>query len=226
MGSKLIPAVTAAIGVSLAAAACGSAAPPQVRLDSAGAAHGVIPANRAVQGPGDARLPLAARIRAARAAALRPVGPECSTLPARGLGRADFAAVPAGTAIARSPRLSELAHALQVTGLIRILNSARDLTVFAADNGAFGNVGAGNVRVLLATKPDLIRMLKFQFVAGRVTPAQLGRGRVLTTLGGTKIYPSRASVSYVVNNAWVRCGNLRTANAVVYIVNKVIVPST
>jgi uncharacterized surface protein with fasciclin (FAS1) repeats len=63
-------------------------------------------------------------------------------------------------------------------------------------------------------------------VAGRVRPAELARRRELTTLGGTKIYPSKAPPTYNVNNASVTCGNLHTANATVYIVNRLVVPGS
>jgi uncharacterized surface protein with fasciclin (FAS1) repeats len=98
--------------------------------------------------------------------------------------------------------------------------------VFAPDNAAFQDLGAGNVQALLSTRSDLLRVLKFQIVAARVRPADLVRQRVLTTAGGTKLYPSRAGLSYYVNNAAVTCGNLRTANATVYIVNQVVIPAT
>jgi len=135
-------------------------------------------------------------------------------------------AVPVATAVAATPALSELTRAIRLAGLTQTLNSAPDLTVFAPTNSAFASLGGGTLQVLLATKPDLIKALKFQIVRGRVTPAELGHGRVLTTLGGTKIYPSKASQSYQVNNAWILCGNIRTANATVYVVNRVVIPDT
>jgi uncharacterized surface protein with fasciclin (FAS1) repeats len=38
------------------------------------------------------------------------------------------------------------------------------------------------------------------------------------------IIPSRTRAGYVVNNADVVCGNIKTANATIYIVDKVLVP--
>jgi uncharacterized surface protein with fasciclin (FAS1) repeats len=128
--------------------------------------------------------------------------------------------------MAQVPALSELVRAISLAGLTRMLNSAPALTVFAPDNGAFGAFGTSNLLALYSTRADLVRVVKFQVVAGRVPPTELARQRALTTLGGTKIYPGRAPPSFYVNNAWVSCGNLRTANATVYVVNRLVVPDT
>ena len=105
-----------------------------------------------------------------------------------------------------------------------MLNAARALTVFAPDNAAFHALGAGNLQALLATRPDLVRVLKFHLVAGRVTPAQLRKRRVFTTAGGTKLYLAPSGHSVGVNNATVTCGNVKASNATVYVVDRMIIP--
>lgn len=211
MASKIIAAIAAALGVSLAAGACSSAAPTPPKAPA-----GHLP-NR----------PDHARAGQARNAATGTIGPGCASLAPVGLGsRAERVRLPVATAIARTPVLSELAKAIRLVGMTRTLDSARSLTVFAPDNTAFEAIGAGNRQALLATRSDLGRVLTFHVVAGRLAPVWLARHRVLTTLGGTKLYLSRGGHSFYVNNASVSCGNLQTANATVYIVNHVIVPAT
>jgi len=107
-----------------------------------------------------------------------------------------------------------------------MLNAARALTVFAPDNGAFNALGAGNLQALLATRPDLVRVLEFHLVAGRVTPAELARRHVFTTVAGTKLYVARSGKSLGVNNAIVTCGNVQTSNATVYVVDRLIIPGS
>lgn len=161
------------------------------------------------------------------ATATGPFGTGCASLPRHGPGsRKGIAAVPVGTAIEHTPQLSELAHAFELAGLTRMLNSAPSLTVFAPDNAAFRLFGTGNLQALLTTRSDLVRVLKFQVVAGRVTPARLARPAPLTTIAGTKLDPTKAGTTFDINNASVSCGNLRTANATVYIVDKLVVPAT
>jgi uncharacterized surface protein with fasciclin (FAS1) repeats len=218
MRSRLIAAAAVSVAVSLGTVACGASTGPAPRSAAVHAKTNKIrrPATRA-------------RVRAPAPGTLgRPFGTGCNQLPRtgglrtrRGLGR-----VPVETAMAQAPILSELVHAIKLAGLAKMLNTAPALTIFAPDNEAFEAFGASNLQALYATRSDLVRALTFQIVAGRVRPAELAHQRVLTTLGGTKIYPSKAPPSYYVNNAWVSCGNLPTANATVYIVNRLVVPAT
>lgn len=200
MRSKLIAAAAVAVGVSLAAVAC-----------SASTASASAVAHPPAPGVVD-----------------RPFGTGCSQLPRTGGAgaRAGLPNLPVVTAMAQAPVLSKLVHAINLAGLADVLNKAPALTVFAPDNEAFEAFGTSNLQALYSTRSDLVRALKFQVVAGRVQPAELARERVLTTLGGTKIYPLKAAPSYYINNAWVTCGNLHTANATVYIVNRLVVPGT
>jgi len=207
MPPRLIAAVAAAVSVSLATVACTASTVPAPKHE----------AGRAV------------RVKAPAPGTLgRPFGTGCNQLPRTGGAGTPrgLAKVPVETAMAQVPILSELVHAIALAGLAKTLNTARSLTIFAPDNEAFGAFGASNLRALYSTRSDLIRVLTFQIVAGRVRPAELARQKVLTTLGGTRIYPSKAPPSYNVNNAWVSCGNLPTANATVYIVNRLVVPAT
>jgi uncharacterized surface protein with fasciclin (FAS1) repeats len=220
MGAKLV-AAAAVIGISLTAAAWGSG----------------VPSAAAVPGHASHSRPPAAKVRAHThpsakrrvAARVGLFGTQCAGALPPGTRRASIrrlAALPVATAIARTPVLSQLARAIQSVGLTKTLNSASDLTVFAPANSAFASIGTGTLQVLLASKPELEKVLTFQIVRGRVTTAELAHGRVLSTLGGTKIYPSRAGPSYQVNNAWILCGNIHTANATVYVVNRVVIPDT
>jgi uncharacterized surface protein with fasciclin (FAS1) repeats len=215
MRSRLIAAVAVAVSISLATVACSAS---------------TAAAPRSAAGHGKSRHPAAGtRLKAPAPGTLgRPFGTGCSQLPRTDdpAARRGLAKVPVETAMARAPILSELVHAIKLAGLAGMLNRAPALTIFAPDNGAFKAFGASNLRALYHTRSDLIRALTFQIVAGRVRPAELARRRVLTTLGGTRIYPSKAPPSYYVNNAWVSCGNLLTANATVYIVNRLVVPAT
>ena len=105
-----------------------------------------------------------------------------------------------------------------------MLNSAKAITVFAPDNAAFIALGKGNVATLTATRSDLTKVLEYQVVRGRYTPAQLASHRHLTTLRGTVIIPAKSHKIYEVNSAEITCGNIQTANATVYIVSSILVP--
>lgn len=140
-------------------------------------------------------------------------------------GAAALAALPAMTAISRIPQLSVLDRAVTRAGLAGQLNSARSLTIFAPDNAAFTTVGPGVLHALLATPGDLRRTVSFQVVAGRVTPAQLAGHRKMISLGHTRLHATGRGAYLGANNASVVCGNVRTANATLYITDRLIVPA-
>ncbi len=233
MRVKLVAAAAAALGVSLATVACGAstAATP---MSAAGHAMAKRSSPRDAQGSRSVLLSASRASAGGLAAAARPpgvfgrlFGTGCAQLPRTGAAgsRRGLPSLPVATAIAQVPLLSELSRAITLAGLTRTLNTAPALTVFAPDNAAFQGLGSGNLHALFTTRSDLAPVVKFQIVAGRVQAAELARQQVLTTIGGTKIYPARAAPSYFVNNAWITCGNLRTANATVYIVNQVVIPA-
>lgn len=202
-------AVVACFG--LATAACGSGGTPP----ASGPNHS------------QARHALAAKSAAARAAARRhgAFGVGCAKVPATGAGSlAAMASVPVATAAARTPLLHDFSRAVGAAGLTGMLNSAKAITVFAPDNAAFIALGKGNVATLTATRSDLTKVLEYQVVRGRYTPAQLASHRHLTTLRGTVIIPAKSHKIYEVNSAEITCGNIQTANATVYIVSSILVP--
>lgn len=215
MGSKIIAALGVMIGASVAVAACtpgelGSRAPSRHDKAVAAAAHKRYLALR------HAKVPKAGQ----------RFGPACAHLPKTGPGSAaDLARLPVTTGLGRIRQLAVLDRAIQQTGLASKLDSTQPLTLFAPVNAAFTTIGTSTLRVLMATKTDLTRVVTFHAVAARVTPADLARHHKVTTLGGTQIVPAGSGLLLGVNNASVICGNLRTAHATVYIVDRVIIPA-
>ena len=61
--------------------------------------------------------------------------------------------------------------------------------------------------------------------SGRKTPADLSSGMAIKTLEGGTVMPGKMGSTYEVNNAHVVCGNVQTANATVYIIDTVLMPS-
>lgn len=227
MRSKIIAAVTAVVGVSLVSALSTAAATSSRAPAARHVSAGLSPAS--AERPGQARSETGRRtVIAPTADGWQPFGSDCADiLPRSGPGSPSrLATEPVAAALSRVPALSELAHALQRAGLTTMLNSARALTVFAPDNAAFQAIGAGNLRALLATRPDLVRVLKFGLVPRRVPPADLTGHHVLTTVAGTKVSVVRSGHTIGVNNAIVTCNNVHASNATVYVVNRLVVPGS
>jgi uncharacterized surface protein with fasciclin (FAS1) repeats len=185
----------------LTAAACGSSAP--------GAAA-----------PGASHHPMASHAGAAPGT----FGPDCGMVPTTGMGSMHGMSMdPVVTAASHNPLLTTLAADVKAAGLTGDLDSMHTITVFAPANAAFAKLGASAMS-MMHSKAELTKILKYHVVSGQITPAELAHGMTLTTLEGGTLKASKMGAVYEVNNAGVICGNIHTANATVYIINKVLLP--
>lgn len=156
--------------------------------------------------------------------AAKPIGPGCTALPTSGPGSAaEMAKEKVADAVAQNPKLAQLADAIKESGLGETLNSAQGVTVFAPNDEAFSQVPQEVRDKLKADKAQLKKVLTYHVVSGRVTPRELKSG-TLETLEGGKLTVKEENGEYTVNDAKVVCGNIPTANAVVYIIDKVLIP--
>ncbi|MEU9581416.1 fasciclin domain-containing protein [Streptomyces chilikensis] len=155
----------------------------------------------------------------------RPFGPACSSVPEEGAGSFDgMAQDPVATAASNNPALSTLVTAVKKAGLVDTLNNAQDITVFAPTDDAFAKIPKETLDAVLADKEKLTRILTHHVVGQRLTPADLENGS-FETLGKTEVTTSGSGESYTVDDsAEVVCGNVRTANANVYIIDSVLMP--
>src|SRR5690348_12992809 len=151
-------------------------------------------------------------------------GPDCGMVPATGMGSFHGMSMdPVVTAAAHNPLLTSFATDVKMAGLTGDLNSMHAFTVFAPANSAFSKLPASEMDMMHSTA-ELAKILKYHVVSGRVTPAELAHGMALQTLEGGSVKGAKMGSVYEVNNAQVICGNIQTANATVYVINKVLVP--
>jgi uncharacterized surface protein with fasciclin (FAS1) repeats len=170
-----------------------------------------------------AAAPAAPATTAAQAAA--PFGSACSSVPASGAGSfTGMAQVPVATAASANPVLSTLVSAVKAAGLVDTLNNAKGITVFAPDNAAFAKIPAGTLQSVLANKDELTKILTFHVVGRTITPAQLASGSFTTLQGGT-VTTTGTGQNFQVDGADVVCGDVHTANATVYIIDSVLMPT-
>ncbi|WP_407555271.1 fasciclin domain-containing protein [Streptomyces sp. Pv4-95] len=155
----------------------------------------------------------------------KPFGPACSTVPKDGKGSFDgMAKDPVATAASNNPALSTLVTAVKKAGLVDTLNSAKDITVFAPTNDAFGKIPKDQLDKVLADKTMLTKILTGHVVGEKVSPDKLADGS-FSTLAKNKLTTSGSGESYMVNDsAKVVCGNVQTANATVHIIDSVLLP--
>jgi uncharacterized surface protein with fasciclin (FAS1) repeats len=201
-GAAIMGAIAAA--VTLTAAACGSSSSPG-SASGANHTHHPMPSHSPMH----------------ESAAF---GSDCGMIPASGMGSLHAMSMDnVVTAASHNPLLATLAADIRTAGLTSDLNSMHALTVFAPSDTAFKMLHGSQMN-MLHSKAELAKILKYHVVSGRVTPSELAHGMALKTLEGATLKPSKMGSVYEVNNAHVICGNIQTANATVYIIDKVLIP--
>ena len=158
-------------------------------------------------------------------AAAQTFGDGCTAVPATGAGSFNgMATAPVASAASANPVLSTLVAAVTKAGLVDTLNSQKSLTVFAPTNDAFGKIPPKTLKAVLADKPTLTKILTYHVIAGALTPDQLAGTH--KTLEGDDLTISGNNPDFVVGTqkASIVCGNVKTANATVYIIDNVLMP--
>ncbi|MER8081810.1 fasciclin domain-containing protein, partial [Streptomyces griseoluteus] len=125
-----------------------------------------------------------------------------------------------------NPALSTLVAAVKKAGLVDTLNNAQNITVFAPTNDAFNKIPKATLDKVLADKAQLTKILTYHVVGQKLAPKDLEKGS-FDTLEKSKVMTSGMGESYTVNDSSkVVCGNVKTANANVYIVDTVLMPKS
>ncbi|MFJ8212030.1 fasciclin domain-containing protein [Streptomyces sp. NPDC096033] len=155
----------------------------------------------------------------------QPFGPACAGVPKDGAGSFDgMAKDPVATAASNNPALSTLVAAVKQAGLVDTLNNAKDITVFAPTNDAFAKIPKADLDKVLADKATLTKILTYHVVGRKLSPQQMENGSFDTLQKGV-VTTAGSGKSYKVNDTSnVVCGNVKTANANVYIVDTVLMP--
>ncbi|MFF6883746.1 fasciclin domain-containing protein [Streptomyces sp. NPDC012421] len=155
----------------------------------------------------------------------QPFGPACAGVPKEGAGSFDgMAKDPVATAASNNPALSTLVTAVKQAGLVDTLNNAENITVFAPTNDAFAKIPKADLDKVLADKATLTKILTYHVVGEKLTPKQLEDGSFETLQKGM-ITTKGSGENYTVNDvSKVVCGNVKTSNANVYIVDTVLMP--
>ncbi|MEW2561819.1 fasciclin domain-containing protein [Streptomyces griseorubiginosus] len=215
---RIAGTVAAAAVLPLALSACSDSGSDSTKADSSAKASteaSASPSDEAMAGSGST------------ASADQPFGPACSAVPKSGAGSFDgMAQDPVATAASNNPALSTLVAAVKKAGLVDTLNNAQNITVFAPTNDAFAKIPKATLDKVLNDKAQLTKILTYHVVGQKLTPEDLENGS-FATLEKSKLTTSGSGESYTVNDsAKVVCGNVKTANANVYIIDSVLMPTS
>ena len=200
-----------ALALPLSLAACGSSDA------DAGAASSAPMASSAAPSPSESMMADTASM---------PFGPGCAAVPTDGAGSfSGMASDPVATAASNNPLLSTLVTAVGEAGLGETLNTAKDVTVFAPTNDAFAAMDKATLDKAMADPKGLLTtVLTNHVVEGRLAPDMLAGEH--KTLAGTTITVEGSGEDFTVGDAKVVCGNVQTANATVYIIDGVLLPTS
>lgn len=120
-----------------------------------------------------------------------------------------------------------LLAAVGAAELSETLGSEGPFTVFAPTDDAFGNLPAGTIETLLKpeNKQQLVDILTYHVVAGRVYSPDALAAKNAKTLQGTTmaIAPTESGAS--VNNAKLLVTDLDASNGVIHVIDRVLLPS-
>ena len=154
-------------------------------------------------------------------------GEACAAVPSSGPGSlADMAQDPVATAASNTPALSTLATAVKEAGLVGTLNGAKEITVFAPTNDAFGSLPKATLDKALGDPKGLLTtVLTYHVVEGKLSPDRLA-GTHKTLQGGSLEVTGSGDDFKVNGGSSVVCGNVQTANATVYVIDKVLLPKS
>ena len=158
-----------------------------------------------------------------------------------GAGCADYAAaVPSGAgsvegmskdpvavAASNNPLLTTLTAAVSGqlnpdVNLVDTLNGS-EFTVFAPVDEAFGKIDAATIDSLKTDSAALTKILTYHVVPGQLTPSEV-TGMHKTVEGG-EVDVTGSGDNLMVNGAKVICGGVQTANATVYLIDTVLMPT-
>ncbi|MEM1408658.1 MAG: fasciclin domain-containing protein [Bacteroidota bacterium] len=122
--------------------------------------------------------------------------------------------------------LKTLVAAVKAGGLVDVLKSDGPFTVFAPTDEAFAALPEGTLESLLKpeNKDQLVAILKYHVVSGKIMSTDLSNGQKAATVQGEKIKVAIKSGGVKIENANVVAADVKAKNGVVHVIDAVILP--
>lgn len=137
-----------------------------------------------------------------------------------------MSADPVAVAASNNPLLTTLVSAVSgqlnpEVDLVDTLNGD-EFTVFAPVDDAFAKIDAATIEALKTDSATLTSILTYHVVPGQIEPSDIAGTH--TTVQGADVEVTGEGDMWMVNDANVICGGVQTANAVVYLIDSVLMP--
>ena len=119
-----------------------------------------------------------------------------------------------------------LAAALTAAGLVDTLKGEGPFTVFAPTDEAFAKLPEGTVENLLKpeNKDQLVAVLTYHVVAGKVMAADVVKLDSATTVNGADVMIKASDEGVMVDGASVVTTDIKASNGVIHVIDTVILP--
>ena len=129
------------------------------------------------------------------------------------------------TAVAAG-NFTTLVAALKAAGLIGTLEGPGPFTVFAPTDAAFAKLPAGTLDNLLKpeNKAQLIQILTYHVVAGKMTSGQLTKLKAAKTVNGQTIPVKLSGRTVSVDGADVATADITASNGLNHVIDAVMLP--
>jgi uncharacterized surface protein with fasciclin (FAS1) repeats len=159
------------------------------------------------------------------------VGPGCAgyaqQVPEGPGSVAGMSADPVAVAASNNPLLTTLVSAVSGklnpnVNLVDTLNGS-EFTVFAPVDDAFAKIDANTIEMLKTDSDTLTKILTYHVVPGQIAPDAIAGEQ--TTVQSGKVTVTSSGDTLKVNDANVICGGVHTANATVYLIDSVLMPT-
>jgi uncharacterized surface protein with fasciclin (FAS1) repeats len=121
-----------------------------------------------------------------------------------------------------------LAAALKAGGLVETLQGKGPFTVFAPTDEAFAKLPAGTVETLLKpeNKSQLVSVLTYHVVSGKVAAAQVVKLNAAATVNGQRVDIKVEDGQVRVDQATVVKADIHCSNGIIHVIDQVLLPSS
>ena len=126
----------------------------------------------------------------------------------------------------KAGKFKTLLAAAKAAGLVDALSGKQPLTVFAPTDDAFAKLPSGTVESLLKpeNKQQLVDILKYHVVSGRVYSDDAVKAKSAKTLQGSAITVSVHGNNAMINKSKLVATDLDASNGVIHVIDAVLMP--
>jgi uncharacterized surface protein with fasciclin (FAS1) repeats len=123
-------------------------------------------------------------------------------------------------------RLTTLVTLVKSAGLVRLLSSPTQRTLFAPTNAAFARVPRATMNTLATNKRALRRLLLYHIANGALPTSTLVSLGTVRTLAGPDVTIRASGGKVFVNQARIVNPNVPASNGILHVINRVLMPAS